>query len=152
MDRLVAIREDIQPFPTIMAGPGILFGLLMRCTVYRCPHCSRVFRTTWGPSGSFVGCGKRTCRKCGTIFDDLSKEWSRMSSSERMLFLLPITVAVYLAAALIIVSILAYVKLQFSPAVLELLVAPLLLWLMFRTVQIFWSIRRCHSAGTDKHL
>lgn len=84
------------------------------------------------------------------MFDDLSKEWPRMSFGERIVLLLPITVGVYLAAVLILVSILAFVRLQFSSAVLEVLAAPLILWIMFRTVQILWSIRRYDRADTSQ--
>ena len=150
MGRSPAITEDIRPFPTLIPGPAIFLGILC-CTVHRCPYCKHVFRVSWGPSASFLGCGEKICTKCQRTLMSL------MSFGERSEFLLPIGLAGYLAAFLLLLGILLYAWLQFSsdsvyPVVLEVLAVSFVLWFVLRSVQVLRSIHRYNQVGTNRRL
>jgi len=77
-----------------------------------------------------------------------------MSSEDRYSFLVPITVAGYLAAVLIIGGLLAYDRWYFShstrrvdPAVTVALVSPLAVWFFFKAMQVIRSVRRYNNRG-----
>jgi hypothetical protein len=155
MDRLWAVKKDFDPFGRVIPGIGAAgFLPIARCTFYRCPYCHWIFKVTWGLSSSLLGSGERVCWHCKQVFWDDSNEWPEMSSQDRYSFLVPITVAGYLAAVLIIGGLLIYDHLYFQnttnridPAVAVALVLPLLVWVAFRSVQVIRSIRRYNDRG-----
>jgi hypothetical protein len=148
MDRLWALRNDY--------GPALHGSLLtvIRCTVYRCPYCRSIFKVTWGPSNVFLGNGERSCWKCKKIFWDNSNEWPGMTGKERYLFLVPITIAGYLGAFLILVGIDAFTSVYFKKSVNHgdliffiAFIVPIAGWFAFRFVQVTRSIRRYNGRG-----
>ena len=77
-----------------------------------------------------------------------------MPSEDRYSFLVPITVAGYLAAVLLIGGLLAYDRWYFKhsskrvdPTVAIALVSPLPVWFLFRMMQVIRSIRRYNNRG-----
>ena len=77
-----------------------------------------------------------------------------MSSEDRYSFLVPITVAGYLAAVLIIGGLLVYDHWYFkhtasrvNPTVAAVMIMPLAVWFAFRSVQVIRSIRRYNNRG-----
>lgn len=149
MDRPGAIKQDFDPFPA-----GFLFNYnvlaIFRCSVYRCPYCRAVFKVIWGLKTALIGDGGRDCWKCHNEFRDGSQEWPEMSSDERMLFFLPISVAGWFAGTLIISAIILYTLYRNGRDsignlwLLAVLLIPLVLWLIYRSVQIGRSVRRFH--------
>ena len=99
MDRPLAIREQESAAPSFLASGTIFTGILCP-TVYRCPNCRSVFRVVLGPGDVFLGEGHRTCSKCQQVFRDRSKEWSEISSIDRVLFLFPMVVGGWMVVAL----------------------------------------------------
>jgi len=82
---------------------------------------------------------------------------SLMSFGERSEFLLPIGLAGYLAAFLLLLGILLYAWLQFSsdsvhPVVLEVSAVSFELWFVLRSVQVLRSIHRYNQVGTNRRL
>jgi hypothetical protein len=99
VDRPLAIREQESAAPSFLASGTIFTGILCP-TVYRCPNCRSVFRVVLGPGDVFLGEGHRTCSKCQQVFRDRSKEWSEISSIDRVLFLFPMVVGGWMVVAL----------------------------------------------------
>jgi hypothetical protein len=103
-----------------------------------------------------MGGGDRTCWHCTQVFWDGSNEWPEMSSEEQQLFLLPISVAGWLAGTLVVLAMTLYLThgkkedairglLANSP-----LVIPLVLWFGIRWWQIARSARRYNQRGSVK--
>jgi hypothetical protein len=155
MDRLWALKRDFDPFGRVIPGIGAAgFLPIARCTYYRCPYCRWIFKLTWGLSNSLLGRGERACWHCKQAFWDGSNEWPEMSSQDRYSFLVPITIAGFLAAVLIIGGLLVYDHWYFeksanryNPTVAVGLVLPLSVWFAFRSVQVIRSIRRYNDRG-----
>ncbi len=156
MNRLWALKKDFDPFGRLFYGFSAIGFLLRitRCTIYNCPYCHWPFKIIWGPSNSLLGPGDRVCWHCKQVFWDGSNEWPEMSSEDRYSFLVPITVAGYLAAVLLIGGLLVYDRWYFKhsatrvdPTVAVALVSPLLVWFFLRTIQVIRSIRRYNSRG-----
>jgi hypothetical protein len=123
--------------------------VVLRCTVYRCPYCRWIFKLTWGPFNSLLGAGQRACWHCKQIFWDGSNEWPEMSSEDQHLFLLPITIAGYIAGFLVVGGLYAYLLVisKKHPSWNELsfllaLAAPIGLWFCFRGLQVIRSVHR----------
>jgi hypothetical protein len=161
MDRLWALKRDFDPFgKTFFGFSAVGFVLhITRCTLYRCPYCRWIFKLTWGPSNSLLGSGERACWHCKQTFWDDSDEWPEMSGQDRYSFLLPITIAGYLAAVLLTALLLAYSQWYFEksvkhvdPTAAIVFVLPLLAWFAFRSVQVIRSIRRYNDRGTTRPL
>jgi hypothetical protein len=158
MDRLRVIENDYA----LLGGSGLRGGTLwsvFRCTVYRCPYCRWVFKITWGPFNSLLGAGERTCWHCRQVFWDGSNEWPEMSSQDRYSFLVPITIAGYLAAVLVTAGLLIFnlwylreSTNRVDPTVAIALVMPLPVWFAFRSVQVIRSIRRYNDRGKTSAL
>jgi len=77
-----------------------------------------------------------------------------MSSEDRYSFLVPITVAGYLAAVLLIGGLLVYDRWYFKhstarvdPTVVVALILPLLVWFAFRSVEVVRSVHRYNERG-----
>lgn len=147
MERLEALRWDLDFFPGRFA--------IFRCTIYRCPYCQHIFKLTWGPKTAFLGRGERVCRKCKKSFRDNSKEWPEMSSGERQLFLVPISVAGWLSATIIIAAVAVFAAYE-RPSVgqtiaglltVSVLLLPLFFWFGYRGAQIVRSARRYNERG-----
>ena len=48
MDRLWAIKQNLDPFPDrILINYNLL--AILRCTLYRCPYCRWPFKVAWAP-------------------------------------------------------------------------------------------------------
>jgi len=82
-----------------------------------------------------------------------------MSSQDRYSFLVPITVAGYLAALLLIGGLLAYdhwylknTAIRVDPTVAVALLLPLPLWFAFRSVQVIRSVHRYNDRGKTSTL
>jgi len=82
-----------------------------------------------------------------------------MSSQDRYSFLVPITVAGYLAAVLLMGGLLAYDQWYFKhtasrvdPTVAVALILPLLVWFAFRSVQVIRSVHRYNDRGKTSTL
>src|SRR5215467_4074386 len=156
MDRLWAIKQDIDPFKVrFVLAYWDLFALL-RCTILRCPYCRWIFKATWGPNNSLLGSGERSCWHCRQVFWDGSNEWPEMSGEERRLLLVPITVAGLLGASLLIPGLMfwtAFVVKQpgrFLYGLFFTLVGiPLGLWFGLRTMQIIRSVHRYNARGNS---
>jgi hypothetical protein len=151
MDGLRVIENDYR----LLGGRGLRGGTtlwsIFRCTVYRCPYC---FKITWGPFKSFLGAGERACWHCKQVLGDGSSEWPEKSSQDRYSFLVPITIAGYLAFVLVTAGLLIfnfwYLKESLNrvdPAVVVALVLPLPVWFAFLSVQVIRSIRRYNDRG-----
>jgi hypothetical protein len=156
MDRLWALKKDFDPLGRLFYGFSAIGFLLRitRCTIYRCPYCRWPFKITWGPSNTLLGSGDRVCWHCRQVFWDASNEWPEMSSEDRYSFLVPITVAGYLAAVLLIGGLLVYDRWYFKhsttrvdPTVGAVLLLPLLVWFVFRSVQVIRSVHRYNERG-----
>jgi hypothetical protein len=154
MERLWAIRQNIDPFSARI----LLFNYnplaIIRCTIMRCPYCRWIFKVTWGLSSSLLGSGERGCWHCNEIFWDGSNEWPEMSDEDRRLFVLPISVAGYLGGFLVICTVcigaVSYHRLSVTPYSFVVLAAfslPLVLWAVFRCAQVSRSIRRYNARG-----
>ena len=161
MDRLWALKKDFDPFGRLFYGFSA-FGFLLRitrCTIYSCPYCRWPFKITWGPSNTLLGSGDRVCWHCKQVCWDGSNEWPEMSSQDRYSFLVPITVAGYLAALLLIGGLLAYdhwylknTAIRVDPTVAVALLLPLPLWFAFRSVQVIRSVHRYNDRGKTSSL
>jgi len=160
MDRLWALKKDFDPFGRLIPGIGAIGVLpIARCTYYRCPYCRWIFKVTWGLSNSLLGSGERACWHCKQAFWDGSNEWPAMSSQDRYSFLVPITIAGYLASVLVIGGLLAYDHWYFEkstsrvdPTVAVALVLPLPVWFAFRSVQVIRSVHRYNDRGKTSTL
>lgn len=151
MDRLWALRNDYGPVLR-----GSLFTAL-RCTVYRCPHCRWIFKMTWGPSNVFLGGGERACWRCKQIFWDGSNEWPEMTSKERYLFLVPITIAGCIGTLLVLLGMDAYTLYHFKKSVnfgdvifFIAFIVPIATWFAFHFVQVIRSVRRYNTRGETR--
>jgi hypothetical protein len=154
MDRLWALKNDFDPLGRIFlgsSGAGFLFRIT-RCTVYRCPYCRWIFKITWGPSNSLLGQGERNCGHCKQVFWDGSNEWPEMSSEDRQLFLLPITIAGYIGAFLVIAGLYSYSVVAVRTLAnwgdlifFSALALPIGLWFCLRGVQVARSVHRYNS-------
>jgi hypothetical protein len=151
MDRLWALRNDYGPWLH-----GSLFTTI-RWTAFRCPYCRWPFKVTWGPSNSLLGSGERTCWRCKQTFWDSSREWPEMTGRERYSFLVPITVAGYLGAFLLLVGIDVYALLILKATFVNygdlifliVLSFPLACWFLFRFAQVIRSIGRYNDRGSS---
>jgi len=155
MDQLWAVKQNFDPFPArifINYNPLAIF----RCTVYRCPYCRVIFKMIWGLNTTFMGQGERLCWRCHRKFWDSSQEWSEMSGSERKLFLLPISVAGWLAGTMVVSGLVIYTLWTdrwasiTNPWFVVVLLAPLVFWFGYRSFQIFRSVRRYNRRGSQK--
>ena len=157
MDRLSALKKEFDPFRWVIPGitaAGIL--PIFRSTFYECPYCHWVFKVTWGPSNSLLGPGERTCWHCKQVYWDGSSEWPEMSSEDRQLFLVPITIAGLIGASVLIpalmlwMSILLKVRISFDATFFAIFGVPLGFWFGLRTLQILRSIRRYNQRGSER--
>jgi hypothetical protein len=153
MDRLWVLKKEFDPFGWVIPGIGAI-GILpiFRCTFYRCPYCRWPFRIAWGSSNSLLGAGERSCWHCKQVFWDGSNEWPEMGSEDRRLFLLPITIAGYIAAVLVISGLYGYLLMLSKNSAnraellfLIVLALPIALWFCFRWVQVIRSVHRYNS-------
>src|SRR5271157_626816 len=158
MDRLWVIKNEIEPFKGVIPGIGGAAGILpiFRCALYKCPYCKWPFKVTWGKSNSLLGGGDRACWHCREVFWDGSNEWPEMSGSERELFLLPISVAGWLAGTLVMFVLTLYLSHGKKADVIRgllfnsPLLIPLVLWFGIRWWQIARSMRRYNQRGSVK--
>ena len=146
MDQPLAIKEQESVAPSFLAS-GIIFTGILCPTVYRCPNCRSVYRVVLGPGDVFLGEGHRTCSKCRQVFRDRSKEWSEISSIDRVLFLVPMVVGGWMVVAFAACVLFSYLGWTFGTTPVLALVAtffvmPLIAWFVFRGYQIFCSVRR----------
>jgi hypothetical protein len=156
MDRLRAIENDYS----LLGGRGLrgstfrygTIWAIFRCTAYQCPYCRWIFKLNWGPFNSLIGTGERACWHCKQIFWDGSNEWPEMSSEDRQLFLLPLTIAGYIAGFLVTAGLYVYMLVATKkPAsrgellFLIELVLPVALWFCFRGVQVIRSVHRYNN-------
>ncbi len=154
MDRLWAIKQDLDPFRIKF----VLFWwdllALLRCTIFRCPYCRWIFKVTWGPSNSLLGAGDRACWHCKEVFWDGSNEWPEMSGEDQRLFLVPITIAGLIGGFLLIPALMLWMSFFLGQPIhfryglfFTILGLPLGLWFGFRILQIMRSIRRYNARG-----
>lgn len=155
MDRLWAIKQDVDPFRVrfVIFYSDLL--ALLRCSILRCPYCRWIFKVTWGPNNSLSGCGERTCWHCRQVFWDGSNEWPEMSGEEQRMFLLPITIMGYIGGFLLVPALLIWAVFCVNPKAhvdltshFLLFGPPLVAWFVFRGWQIRRSIRRYNERGT----
>jgi hypothetical protein len=158
MDRLWALKKDFDPFGRLIPGIGAIGVLpIARCTYYRCPYCRWIFKVTWGLSNSLLGSGERACWHCKQAFWDGSNEWPEMSSDDRRLFLVPITIAGLIGAFVLIPALIVWMSfflkqwLHFQYRLFSLYLGiPLGIWFSFRALQINRSIRRYNDRGNTR--
>ena len=146
MDQPLAIKEQESVAPSFVAS-GIIFTGILCPTVYRCPNCRFVYKVVLGPGDVFLGEGHRTCSRCQQAFRDRSKEWSEISSIDRILFLVPMVVGGWMIFAFIACVLFSYLgwTLDTTPVVTLIAISflmPLIAWFVFRGYQIFRSVRR----------
>ena len=146
MDLPLAIKEQETIGSSLLASGSFFTGILCP-TVYRCPNCRSVYRVVLGPGDVFLGEGHRTCSKCRQAFRDRSKEWSEISSIDRVLFLFPMVVGGWMMLAFVASVLLSYLGWTVGTTPVLALVAtffvmPLIAWFVFRGYQIFCSVRR----------
>ncbi len=154
MDRLWAIKQDIDPFRVRFFLFYWDWLALLRCTILRCPYCRWIFKITWGPNNSLLGSGERACWHCRQVFWDGSNEWPEMDGEEQRLFLAPITIAGLIGAFLLIPGLILWTSFvvkqpgRFRYGVFfTILGTPLGLWFGFRVLQIMRSVRRYNARG-----
>jgi hypothetical protein len=156
MDRLWALKTDVDPFRKVFSGITVVGFLLRitRCTLYRCPYCLWIFKATWGPTNSLLGTGDRICWHCSKTFWDGSNEWPEMSGKDQRLSLLPISIMGFLGALVLIAGLILWTSLFLKiPAHIEhrllslMFGVPLCLWFDFRGGQIIRSIHRYNHRG-----
>jgi hypothetical protein len=157
MDRLWVVKSEIEPFKGVIPGIGGAMGILpiFRCTLYKCPYCKWPFKIAWSSSNSLLGDGARSCWHCKQVFWDGSNEWPEMSSKERELFVLPISIAGWLAGTLVMFALTLYLSHGRADVIRGLvinspLMIPLLMWFGFRLWQIIRSVRRYDQRGSVK--
>jgi len=146
VDQPLAIKEQESIAPCFLAS-GIIFTGILCPTVYRCPNCRSVYRVVLGPGDVFLGEGHRTCSKCRQAFRDRSKEWSEISSIDRVLFLFPRVVGGWMMLAFVASVLLSYLGWTVGTTPVLALVAtffvmPLIAWFVFSGYQIFCSVCR----------
>lgn len=92
-----AIREDHNPFAILGLTPGFQRLLIfVRWTGYKCPHCGHVFRRDFWPRTVWLGSGQCTCKECGMLFDDGSREWPELPFGSKLkLFLSPLAIGIW---------------------------------------------------------
>ncbi|SRR5713226_199709 len=154
MDRLWAIKQDVDPFRVRFFLFYWDYLAILRCTIFRCPYCRWIFKVTWGPNNSLLGTGGRTCWHCRQVFWDGSNEWPEMSGEEQRLFLMPITIAGLLGALVLIPALFVWMSFFIKSHIyfryglfFEILGLPIALWFGFRVFQITRSIRRYNARG-----
>jgi hypothetical protein len=156
MDRLWALKKEFDPFGWVIPGIGAI-GILpiFRCTFRQCPYCLWPFKITWGQSNSLLGAGERACWHCKQVLWDGSNEWPEMSSEDRRLFLMPITVAGLIGAFLLIPALMVWMAFLLKQPIdfhygLSFLILglPLGLWFGFRGFQVVRSIQRYNQRGS----
>jgi hypothetical protein len=154
MDRLWALKKDHDPFPARVLLRANLFAII-RCTSYRCPYCRWPFKITWGPVNSLLGSGERACWHCRQSFWDGSQEWPEMSGEDRMRFFLPISVAGFIGAFLVVGGIYIYSRLANGKSAdvgsvifFTAFFLPIACWIVFRLTQIIRSVRRYNRRGS----
>src|SRR3974390_336592 len=153
MDQLWAIRKEFDPSRAWIAGS---FLNVLRCTAYLCPYCRVPCRVTWGPEAAFLGDGERNWWRCKKKFWDGSMEWPEMSSRDRELFLMPISVAGWIGGTVVMMAIAAlgfYKDSSFERAfaglfIVLILLLPLFVWFGYRALQIMRSVRRFNERGS----
>jgi hypothetical protein len=151
MDRLWAQRTDYHLFGVgVPRGGGL--GAILRCTVYGCPYCRWIFKTTWGILSPLLGPGDRECRHCKLKSLNPSKEWPEMGGDERQRFLLPVLVSGYRAAFILIGALWVYsvfaLKMQIALKISAFFLAflfPVVSWCSFRVVQVLCSVHRYNA-------
>jgi len=157
MDRLWVAKSEIEPFKGVIPGIGGAVGILpiFRCMLYSCPYCKWPFKITWGSKNTQLGGGERSCWHCRVRFWDGSNEWPEMSSEEREAFLLPISMAGWLAGTLVVLAMTLYLSRGWADVIRGLrvnspLLLPLVLWFGFRSWQINRSVQRYNRRGSEK--
>ena len=148
----MAIKEQECVAPSFLAS-GFIFAGILCPTVYRCPNCRSVYKVVLGPGDVFLGKGHRTCSKCQQAFRDRSKEWSEISSFDRVLFLFPMVVGGWSIVAFAASVLFSYVGWILGTTPVLTLVAiffamPLIAWFTSRGYQIFCSVRRFRRRKT----
>jgi hypothetical protein len=146
VDQPLAIKEQESVAPSFVAS-GMIFAGILCPTVYRCPNCRSVYKVVLGPGDVFLGEGHRTCSKCRQALRDRSKEWSEISSIDRVLFLFPMVVGGWMMLAFVASVLLSYLgwTVGTTPVltfVATFFVTPLIVWFVLRGYQIFCSVRR----------
>ena len=154
MDQPLAIKEQESVAPSFIAS-GMIFAGILCPTVYRCPNCRSVYKVVLGPGDVFLGEGHRTCSKCRQAFRDRSKEWSEISSIDRVLFLFPMVVGGWMIFAFAACVLFSYIGWTLGTTPVLALVAtffltPLIAWFVFRGYQVFCSVRRFSLRGKTK--
>jgi len=85
-----AAHEDQNPFALLGFVPGYLRLLIfLRWTVYKCPHCGRIFRRDFWPRNVRLGPGEHVCKNCGKVFDYDSREWPELHLLRKLRFFFP---------------------------------------------------------------
>lgn len=154
MDEPLAIKEQETLAPSFLVSGSFFTGILCP-TVYRCPNCRSVFKVILGPGDVFLGEGHRTCGKCQQAFQDRSKEWPVISSTDRFLFLFPMVVGGWMLLALVGCVLFSYLDWNLGTTPVLMLAAiffamPLIAWFVIRGYQIVRSVHRFSLHGKIK--
>jgi hypothetical protein len=146
-----ALKKEVDPLSTWIIPGSTLVSILslFRCTLYVCPYCRWPFKATWGQRNRFIGTGETKCWHCNEAFRDWSVEWVEMSSQERRLFLVPITMKGIIGGFVLVLILQAWIVLvQKRPVEFDYktfvlaLGTPIAIWFAFRGLQIARSMRR----------
>ena len=154
MEQPLAIKEQEGVGPCLSMEGSIFTGILCP-TVYRCPHCRKIYKVILGPGDVFLGVGHRICSKCQQAFRDGSKEWGMIRSMDRVFFLFPLVIWGWILVALAVCVLLGWFEwtLGTTPVLVPVaifFVVPLIAWFVFRGYQIVRSVRRFNLHGKAK--
>jgi hypothetical protein len=153
MNLLPAIREDHNPFAIVGLFPGLQRLLIfVRWTSYSCPHCNAAFRRDFWPHNIWLGSGERLCRKCGTVFDDGSREWPELSLAKKLRFLFP-PLLIGISGGFVVAAILSVFITPWDEhswlvvaIVLGFSLVPVIVWCL---VRLIWVLRSKHRYETE---
>ena len=155
MNLLPAIREDHDPFavPALLPGPQRLL-IFLRWTSYCCPHCKTVFHKDFWPSNVRLGCGKRTCRKCGRVFKDGSREWPELGRAQKFRFYLPPGIQaitgglLFCAIFTLVIAPRDVLNIPAGVIVFLVFLSPTFVWCL---VRLLWVQRSRHRFESEPH-
>ena len=140
-----AMKEDNEPFSTsvFVRGAGEFF-VFVRWTSYHCPECGHVFRRDYWVNSVHLGTGKRTCSRCGAVFDDGSREWPELPRVRKARVLCPPLLTGICGGFLLAGVLTCFLPPKGVGAALIMLMFDLVLVAAWSLVRLPWVIQSVH--------
>jgi uncharacterized Zn-finger protein len=146
-----AIRKDHSPLALVgvfgmVLERALIFLGFVRWTSYQCPYCNAVFRRDFWPDKLRLGSGKRTCQRCGRLFDDGSREWPQLTLTQKLRFFFPpLFLGIWggLVLAALLAALIGPPDEHTLPIVAVFILVPTFLWSPVRLIWMLLSYHRC---------